>query len=501
LSERLARIATYRITSVLAIRIEIMNSSAYEKYWQAFVDKELTFYDIQHRKYLKKGYLHFDYRIWFPEFQNALKKFIFHPNNVARHAFLPFLQVIVKTKRIKNRQQKHTRHVEFKERPISYAAHFDALLYSFYSSMLSEKYEHYVMNHSLNESVLAYRSLEKCNIDFADEVFRYIEQQEECVAIALDVKSFFPTLDHDILKRHWLRILNYNEDQPINLLPDDQFNVFRSLTKFVFVDKPQLHEVLGVTEKIIRRQKLQRFCSIEDFRNKVRSRNPRILNRNNEPFGIPQGSPMSAVLSNIYMIDYDQALIALSKKMEFCYRRYCDDIIVVCKTGDLAAVKKVLYEEITKLKLSIQPEKEEIIYFRRKDGSLRGYDSETGGKFKNLQYLGFDFNGESRYVRSSSLSRYHRRMKGGVREMIKRAYGNRGRGNRLFRYSVYDRYTHLGGQNFITYAHRASRIMNSASIRKQIARHFQQLKSTIDVKTDKHLRRLDKKGKKRIKKK
>lgn len=473
-----------------------MINSLYENFWKPFLQKELTFYDTRNRKYLKKGYLHFDNRIWFPDFQDALKRFILHPTKVKEHAFLPFLQIIVKTKRIKNRLQKHKRRVEYKERPISYAAHFDALLYSFYSSLLSEKYEQYVSANGISQQVLAYRSLQKCNIEFAEEVFQYIEKHENCTAITLDIKGFFDNLDHDLLKQHWLDVLNHNESEALHLLPDDQFNIFRSLTQFSFVDKPDLYAALGLTDKAIKTRKLQRFCSIQDFRQKVRGHNPSIIKRNSNKFGIPQGSPMSAVLSNIYMIGYDKVITDLSSKMGFCYRRYCDDIIAVCKQEDFAVVKKALYDEISKLKLTIQPEKEDVVYFKKRKHGLRGYKSQTSDAFKNLQYLGFDFNGINRYLRSSSLSRYHRRMKGGVRQMVKRAYGNRGVGNRLFRYKVYDRYSHLGGQNFITYAHRASAIMKSPSITQQIARHFDQIKDTINTRTDKHLQRMKRKGKK-----
>lgn len=472
-----------------------MRKSKYDAYWSAFTAKELTFYDQQNHKYLKKGYLHFDNRIWFPDFQEAFKKFILNPRNVSIHAFLPFLQVIVKTKRIKNREKRHKRKVEFKERPISYAAHFDALIYSFYSSLLSEKYERFIRANNLDENILAYRSLEKCNIDFANDVFQFIEKQSSSVAIALDIKGFFDNLSHEILKANWLRVLNYGESKSVTQLPYDQFQVFRSLTRFSFVDKTELQTLLGLHDKKARRLKLQRFCDISEFRSKVRDAESPILKHNSNPFGIPQGSPMSAVLSNIYMIDYDQIISKKSKEIGFCYRRYCDDIIVVCKLEDFDSVKQLLYDEIKKIQLSIQPEKEEVVHFVRKKEALRGYSDSTLEKFKNLQYLGFDFNGKNRYIRSSSLSRYHRRMKGGARQTVKRAYGNRGRGNKVFRYGLYDRFTHLGGQNFITYAHRAAKIMESSTIRKQIAHHVEQIKATVDSKTEQHLRRMRRKGK------
>ena len=127
----------------------------HEKYWNLFLEKELSFYDIKTRKYLKKGYLHFDNRIWFPEFQDNFKKFIYNVDKVSSHSFFPFLKVTLETKRIKYNPKIHRRQLKPKERPICYAAHFDALIYSFYSTYLSEKYEEFVLQNKLEKSVLA----------------------------------------------------------------------------------------------------------------------------------------------------------------------------------------------------------------------------------------------------------------------------------------------------------------------------------------------------------
>jgi RNA-directed DNA polymerase len=468
----------------------------YKDYWDLFLKKELSFYDTENRKYLKKGYLHFDNRIWFPEFKEKFRSFIIDPNNVTSHSFFPFLKVILETKRIKYNPKIHKRQLKPKERPICYAAHFDALIYSFYSTYLSEKYEEFVIKNSLQNSVLAYRSLELCNIDFAKEVFDYIEVKGECVAIALDIKGFFNNLNHDQLKRKWLEVINTNETEILDRLPNDQFKLFNSLTQFAFIEKNDLLKTLSLKEKDLKKHSLTRFCDIKDFRNKIKGANPSPLNINKR-IGIPQGSPISATLSNVYMIDYDIAINQLLKKYDFIYRRYCDDIIIVCNHSDFADLKKNLYDEIKKLDLEIQPEKEEVVnFFFSPNGQLRGYEANDRLKFKNLQYLGFEFNGQNTYIRSSSLSRFHRRMKAGVRETIKRAYGANSKGQKFLKKRLYNRFTHLGGQNFLSYAYRASKIMdNSETIKKQVSNHFKQLNDTIDQKTDKHLKKLERKGK------
>src|SRR6185312_4403266 len=50
-------------------------------------------------------------------------------------------------------------------------------------------------------------------------------------------------------------------------------------------------------------------------------------------YGIPQGLAISALLSNVYLIDYDQMMSKKAKDEGFYYRRYCDDILIVCDIG------------------------------------------------------------------------------------------------------------------------------------------------------------------------
>lgn len=86
-------------------------------------------------------------------------------------------------------------------------------------------------------------------------------------------------------------------------------------------------------------------------------------------------------------------------------------------------------------------------------------------------------------------------MKAGVRETVKRAYGGKSKGQKFLKKRIFNRFTHLGGQNFLSYAYRASNIMdNSETIKKQVAKHFDHLNKTIDHKTVKHLRKLKQKG-------
>ena len=71
--------------------------------------------------------------------------------------------------------------------------------------------------------------------------------------------------------------------------------------------------------------------------------------------GICQGSPLSAFLSNIILRDIDDKI----SKMCVEYRRYSDDIIAL--GGDTGKILSVLEEELSKLGLSLNPNKIEIL--------------------------------------------------------------------------------------------------------------------------------------------
>lgn len=58
------------------------------------------------------------------------------------------------------------------------------------------------------------------------------------------------------------------------------------------------------------------------------------INKNFSGIGIPQGSLISAILSNVYMIDFDQELAETIFGFKGFYRRYSDDFIVVIPNSE-----------------------------------------------------------------------------------------------------------------------------------------------------------------------
>jgi RNA-directed DNA polymerase len=421
----------------------------------------------------KRKYLHFDRFIDFEKNKLKIIKQLSNPDNIKKHPFYPFISSSVETPRYKqvvNEDGTKKRVIESKIRPIAYASHFDALIYSWYSTILTKQYEEQLEEDwKIKDCVLAYLETGKSNIDYSLEIFSYIKSKGSCVAIAIDVSSFFDNLDHDILKKMWAKTIKSE------VLPEDHFNVFKSLTKYSSVSKIVLEEIFAF------RLPSDRYCSPSQFREYIQKSGliEKNTNKNkivtstkiNYQCGIPQGSPISSVLSNMYMIEFDIALNNFAKNNEAIYRRYCDDIILVCKIDELDKFLDELNRNINKNELTVNPKKTEITYFSEFKGKLRGFVDKTFTKFRNLQYLGFEFNGENLYIRTSSISRYKRRIASEIRECLKAANGKNSLSSTVFKKKLLGRFSSKGKRNFITYAVRAAnKIMKSKTIKKQYNR-------------------------------
>lgn len=470
-----------------------------------------------------KTYTHFDPYFDFPKEKQKILELVNNQDGtgVAKHSFLPLVKILLKTPRYRYQENERSYGLETKIRPISFASHFDTYIYKFYSFSINEKYQEYIHNHGFDSCVLAYRTdLDgKCNIQFAKEVFDIVSNYGPCTAIALDIKGYFDSIDHEILKDKWCKILGTKE------LPIDQYKIYKSLTKYSYVNKNSILKHFHISLKK-KKNKNEKWITLLDlvpnningatFKEKfdlLRKKKLIVANKaikdQDGSFhwkGIPQGTSMSALLSNIYLIDFDEHVHGLGQKSKFYYRRYCDDIIVICPTESANEIMNTIIAEISnKYRLVIQSKKTEVIDFRQDDkGILRSFkrtyneelkqfDSQPLDEksFKNLQYLGFEFNGHKIYIRPSSLSRYFRKMKARIVKTIIMAYSSKSKSNKIFKQQLLHRYTHLGKRNFLSYALNASKNyysnsegqkkegMNSASIRKQVSSHMSILQNEI----------------------
>lgn len=85
------------------------------------------------------------------------------------------------------------------------------------------------------------------------------------------------------------------------------------------------------------------------------SSQPRLLTR-----GVPQGSPISPLLSNLYLDDFDEALLERDLRLV----RFADDFLILCRDRKAAGQALELTGEVVDaLRLRLKPEKTRITHF------------------------------------------------------------------------------------------------------------------------------------------
>ncbi len=410
--------------------------------------------------YKVKGYLHLDNKLS-PGKRKKVAAYVQDSKKIAHHAFLPLIYKTISQRRFKvvgyttngKPIRKHKKKTDRgltestkKVRPIHYASHLDAQIYSYYAKeILLPKYEkHLAAIKGLSKCVTAYRKIakpdgkgNKCNIDIAADAFSEIKKRGECIAIAIDIKSFFTTLDHQILKKQWARVLGSDR------LPSDHYNIFKSITRYRYINlsdfryKKNAFDEQHLSE--IRKNGINAY--IKDFKEfKELIRTKEIFVRKNQYkndeaprrlIGIPQGLPISAILANIYMTDFDELMLnELVNKHGIYYRRYSDDIVIVCNLKQKNYVRKFIDKNIESpiVKLKTAEEKTEISHFQfKKIGNnrrLQVYRERPDGKLDfNIPfvYLGFEFYGYQTLIKSANVSRFYRQMKEAIKKQSKRA--------------------------------------------------------------------------------
>lgn len=410
-----------------------------------------------------------------------VKSYVNDFNKIRTHSFLPLIHKTIISRRFrpdssnltKNPSGKRKRVLhEPKIRDIFFPSHLDSLILSRYNELLVNAYEDYVEKSNFNKSVVAYRKIpispgsdfNKCNIDFAKTSFEFIlnNNTEELTVIVADVTSFFDNLNHENLKKQWRKVLGKTK------LPDDHYNIFKMLTNIKYVEGDQLFKRLNNTvlvkkgvansakNKVIIRKRLNNikyfkeknvvaFCKKDDF---LKNHLNLIISKNNK-VGIPQGTPLSATLANIYMLDFDQVIFDHVSLIDGFYQRYSDDLLIICKKQHEDDIIRLIREKIdTLVNLKIESKKTKIYRFENVSGKFTGFEIDEITKRKNsnktLEYLGFSFDGQRVLIKNSGFSKFYRNMKSSLRKSISLALFSKNPDKSLFKSRLYKRFTHKG---------------------------------------------------------
>ena len=438
-----------------------------------------------HRKldwYSPKVRVHFDR----PLSRDDAERLVTDPVEVAQHSFLPLISFSKKERRYRRRQGEKKPVVSIKTRELAYPSNHDGYIFAFYAEHLGTLYEAQLAARGLDKAVIGYRK-GASNIKLARDAFAEILSRGDCVALALDIKGFFDNICHDVLKNAWAGLLGGGP------LPDDHYKVFRALSVAGKIDRAELLNQLGLPANARDRDLPRPLCSIPEFRRlrSAASGSTKLVSRHTEKKGIPQGTPLSAMAANLSMLDFDTAVHAAVSAVGGSYRRYSDDILILCSAEHAATLEAALKDSLRvhTRTLSLNADKREEARFALPGPVLITCPPKTSAK--PLQYLGFTFDGERACIRGGTLSRYYRRMSSSVRVAKVRAglakIGEIDGRNVVHKREVLSSHSHLGCRSFVgSYAKTSAGIMGplgAEAIRRQMAGHMDALNRRLTSKT------------------
>jgi len=459
----------------------------------------------------RKQYPHFDAPLSISE----LRRIANDRNEVEKHRFFPFLRYIDSHRPFRPYEE------DPKKREIRYAARADAAIFSRYRQQLSELYEAELHRLGLSECVLAYRRIPvspctkagKSNIDHAKDAFDRIGRSANCCAVTLDISKYFEHVDHDRIKEIWSRLLG------VPLLPKDHFQVFKAITDYRVVDSRDAYRALGyfgtkshgiegylVTKKDVEKQ----LCSLKDFNEIICGKGAgrkSLIQKNPHDYGIPQGAPLSDLLANAYLIDFDVEMKAYADSLGGYYMRYSDDILFIAPVTPVEA-DDIMQHVADRIQaygrhLQIKAEKCTIDHFYKDTGALRHAPIFPVGQARNgLNYLGFRFDGQRVYLRETTLANFRRKMARTVNaetyHLVSRFPGKdltflQSQLNtqeiikRFGRVSGFDSDTEKNSWTFWTYVQRATKTFGKrARIIKQVQGYKQVIRDTAQAALRKH---------------
>ena len=385
-----------------------------------------------------RGYLHFDGRVNINRLDGSNKtdpayRLLRSSTAIASHPFLPFLREDERVRKYRdkpavtsegNPRLHHQRYPTIKNRPIMYASHIDASIFSLYNNILGIKYEEIIQKEGLDNTVIAYRPVpiphtgrNKSNIDFATELYEAIKDFDGDTGILLlDITGFFDNLNHKRLYEKWCRTLG------VSKLPDDHNAIYKNITSFRYVHTAEAYKALGLDKdalKILRHDRKATLCNFTDFNKKIKKQ--KLIHKNKSGKAIPQGSPISGLLANMYMLDFDIKVKALVESLNGTYMRYSDDIAILVEPSKLIGVYEAIQRMIKEEGLTISTKKTDCFVYQKKVNRfinvIRKLEPKNTLNLKFYpQYLGFVFMEDNLQIRGNTLAR---RFRGGKAFLLK----------------------------------------------------------------------------------
>ena len=389
-----------------------------------------------------KPYAHFDLRVSLS--MPSIRKYVMDRTKIVTHSFYPFIPFEKKNSRYGKKEPK-------KPRELYYCSHLDRCVYQRYAFLLNYQYNIWACENNIDDVAIAYRdNLGKNNIDFAKDAFDAIRSFPQCFILVGDFTNFFDNLEHQYLKKMMCEVLG------VERLPQDYFSVFKNITRFSSWDWKDIVKAAG--ENIAERGIRKKINSKDTVLNKEQfQESKKDIKKNVSGVGVPQGSPISAVLSNIYMIEFDKDIKRYVASKGGIYMRYSDDFIIVLpyeRDAEIADFTSYIFSYVESMKGLIDLQKEKTSCYTYKDEVIYEGDQPS-----SINYLGFLFDGKNIRIRPRAITKYYYRMRRKA-NTIGRSNWTSSKGRHISAkelYSIYSRNDEK--QTFIDYAKKAKRIL------------------------------------------
>ena len=389
-----------------------------------------------------KPYAHFDLRVSLS--MPSIRKYVMDRTKIVTHSFYPFIHFEKKNSRYGKKGPK-------KPRELYYCSHLDRCVYQRYAFLLNYQYNIWACENNIDDVAIAYRdNLGKNNIDFAKDAFDAIRSFPQCFILVGDFTNFFDNLEHQYLKKMMCEVLG------VERLPQDYFSVFKNITRFSSWDWKDIVKAAG--ENIAERGVRKKINSKETLLTKEQfQKNKKDIKKNISGVGVPQGSPVSAVLSNIYMIKFDKDIKRYVTSKGGIYMRYSDDFIIVLpyeRDAEIADFTSYIFSYVESMKGLIDLQKEKTSCYTYKDEVIYEGDQPS-----SINYLGFLFDGKNIRIRPRAITKYYYRMRRKA-HTIGRSNWISSKGRHISAkelYSIYSRNDEK--QTFIDYARKAKGIL------------------------------------------
>ena len=128
-----------------------------------------------------------------------------------------------------------------------------------------------------------------------------------------------------------------------------------------------------VDRRVLRLLKLWLECAVEET--DKRGRKTRTTEAKDSRCGIPQGSPVSPLLANLYMRRFVLAWeqFGLDRRLGSCIVTYADDLVILCRRGKAEEAAQAMRAIMGKLKLTVNEEKTRVCRIPEETFDFLGY--------------------------------------------------------------------------------------------------------------------------------